>query len=469
MLRPPPDHRTASSNRFYEHGLTEYAANNSTAMAAAPFELSPDDIARLDDDITANAFREDFGRSSAPFSMKPRESEPFRFDNHFNYNDKENIGINDFPGYQAKPDIANHIPSSSPYIPRSPLQPKGNWNPNKYVLTPPSSSPYMEKPAEANRQRQAIRQPEFVPDTYNHQAGPSNDGALFEMQQMYEEKIDRLKRTEQERFENLESGYKQRINKLQADLEEILSKQNNVLKLKSQVEAELQRDLEKARSDLRSEHEKRRKDRDQYEEKIRELKGRVEELQKRIKKMNGPADAKDRPSLVRSYESKLADLQQESDQKIADLVRQFEREKQSALQIMKTRIKSEVNLLVPRIRNQCQEAFNQALVRCQEQTASKYREKYGTVIKRMKEEHVAEKRFLQKQAKEAAEVDLDEWKRKIKAKYEMKALEVKNECERRLIERMRSSGKKQANVSFAVSDLSSPTDSSFDDWSFMYN
>jgi chromosome segregation ATPase len=236
----------------------------------------------------------------------------------------------------------------------------------------------------------------------------------------------------------------------------IVEKQDSVMRLKSEVESEIQKDLDQARADLKREWSHRKAEKERFEKQIKDLQGKVDELQKKLKKYTaGFGSTNDKSSVIRSYESKIGHLQQEHDQKIADLIKQFDREKHSALDIMKTRIKSEINLLVPKIRGQCQQAFNQALVRCQEETATRYREKYGSVIRRMKEEHQAEKRFIQKQAKETADHEKTEWQRRIKAKYEMKALELRNDCERKLIERMRKPG----NVSFMLSE--SPNDASY--------
>lgn len=236
----------------------------------------------------------------------------------------------------------------------------------------------------------------------------------------------------------------------------IVEKQDSVMRLKGEVESEIQKDLDQARADLKRECAHRKAERERFEKQIKDLQGKVDELQKKLKKYTaGFGSANDKSSVIRSYESKIGYLQQEHDQKIADLIKQFDREKHSALDIMKTRIKSEINLLVPKIRGQCQQAFNQALARCQEETAMRYREKYGSIIRKMKEEHQAEKRFILKQAKETAEHEKTEWQRRLKAKYEMKALELRNDCERKLIERMR----KPANVSFMLSE--SPNDASY--------
>lgn len=257
---------------------------------------------------------------------------------------------------------------------------------------------------------------------------------------------------ETERLQALEAEYKTKLLRLQNDMNVIVEKQDGVMRLKSEIERDLHRDLERVKADLKAEHEKRKTEREKYEAKISGLQEKIEELQKKLRKYSTVVGSvSDKNSAIRSYEAKISELEQEHDKKISTLIKQFEREKESAIQIMKTRIKSEVNLLVPRIKQQCASAFNQALQRCQQETAAKYREKYGTALKKMKDEHLAEKRFIQKQAKEAAEQEKQDWQRRFKSKYDMKVLELKTECEKKAIER----SKRAPNVSFILSESQS--------------
>lgn len=451
MYRPPGYQPLGySPPRYTNTGLTAYAANNSTAMAV-PLELNLDDIARLDQDMTTHAFREDFAHMNRPQPV------PMYYDN-------ENINY-DYQYHQQQPAIPSSArridevgrlvadiagpPSSEGYPALTPLPLRRSTSDiakQKIVLTPPtSSSPHLAKdnvgriplaPISTNRMMPTQAE-EFSPV----KADPN--AVIYELQCMYEKRITDIRNAEQERFNRLDAEYKEKLNRLQKDMNGIVEKQESVMRLKDEVESDLQKDLQAAREDLKKEQEKRRAERGKYEARIQELQGRIEELQRRVKKVNSCLEG---VSDKQSFQAKLTELQQEHDRKTSNLIRQFEREKQSALEIMKTRVRSEVNLLVPRIRKQCQDAFNEALHRCQEQTATRYREKYGALIKRLKDDHQAERRFIQKQARDAAEKDKAEWQKRIKAKYEMKALEVKNECERRLLVRMRS---KPSNVSFS--------------------
>lgn len=254
----------------------------------------------------------------------------------------------------------------------------------------------------------------------------------------------------------LEADYKRQLSKLRFDLETVLRKQEEVHKLKNTVDQSLQKDLDKAKHDLRKERELRKNEKERLEERIRELENKIDQLSKKLKYSpilsDQPLTVSNRNKLLRDYETKISDLQHEHDEKISELIKQFEREKHSTMQILKTRIKSEISLLVPRIRQQCQDAFNQALLRSQEQTAQKYKERYSSVIKKLKEEHQAEKKFIQKQAREEIAAEKVAFEKRLKAKYEMKAMQIKNDCERRLLERLKGRGESAGNVSFA-SDL----------------
>lgn len=455
MYRPPGYQPLGYPTQHYAStGLTAYAANNSTAMAA-PLELNPEDIAQLDQDMTTHAFRDDFilpqrQQQGPAYYGNDKENAPY---GHQQYAAAPSTGRRMDEVGRLVADIAGP-PSSDPYPALTPLPLRRSTSDvaqqqQKLVLTPPTSSSPQNFAKDAGYGRvplaplPANRLP-YQEDMYSPvKADPQ--AVIYELQCMYEQRITDIRNAEQERFNRLDAEYREKLARLQRDMNEIVEKQEGVMRLKSEVESDLQKDLQAAREELKREQEKRRAERSKYEARIAELQNRIEDLQRRNKKASAGLEG---VTDKRSLQAKLSELQQEHDQKTSSLIRQFEREKQSALEIMKTRVRSEVNLLVPRIRKQCQEAFNDALHRCQEQTAARYREKYGTMIKRLKEEHQAERRFVQKQARETVEQEKAEWQKRLKAKYEMRALEVKNECERRLLERMRA---RPSNVSFVTS------------------
>ncbi len=452
------------TDRYYERGLSNYAANNTTALATR-FDLNPDDIARLDEDITTHAFREDYLRQPSPFKDRY-----YNHQQHFHDENKENYcnppQSKQVRGHDEIGKLAVAIGNGplSSEMDHSPLHlRRSTSDAARKVITPPTSSspPDFDKPSLGRRPLANVGNTAMAKPPVFDAWKAERDGALIEMQNLYEQRIEALKQAETERVARIESEYKTKIEKLQKDMEFILKKQEDLMKLKDDVE---HKDSGKYREAYRKEHEARKSDRSKYEEKIRELTDRIEELQKRLKKFNNGYADKDKNSLIRSYEKKIADIQEESNRRIADLIKQFEREKQSALEIMKTKIKSEVSLLVPRIKQQCQEAFGKALNQCQEQAAQRYKDKYNDIIRRLKEEHLAEKRFIHKQAKEQSDQEKIDFQRKLKAKYEMKVLEVKNECEKRIIDRLRNG--RRNNVSF-VSEMPTISDNSCED-SFLY-
>lgn len=441
----------------YEPGMSHYAANNSTAMAA-PFELHPDDIAQLDEDMTTHAFKQDYLQPPTPFPAYRRagrdSQERPQYATEKPATERHAAGKHDMAQHDKEnyPALSRR-PLASSEMDRTPLGHRQAHLQQRGVLTPPtSSSPDVDFGKIDRDLRRPLRN--MTNTALPPQAAQAEYAKMTELEQIYQERIEFIRRNEAERFGALEQDYKRQIERLERDLTTILQKQDEVTRLKGTVNMDMKAALDKAVADLRHERAARRSERERFELRIQDLQAKVEDLQKKLRRFAAQTADQDKGSAARSYEGRLQDLQQAHDQKTSELIRQFEREKQSALQIMKTRIKSEVNLLVPRIRSQCQEAFGQALSRCQEQTAQKYREKYGGVIQKLKEEHLAEKRFVQKQAKEQADAEKAEWQRKMRERYEVKTLEVKNECERRLLDRMRSGRTKASNVSFALSELS---------------
>jgi len=313
MFRPPGFQQYQPSNGYSQQrygqpttGLTAYAANNSTAV---PFELNLDDIARLDEDITTHAFREDYGLPSRQAGSGNYQPARYDYDkengyrpahqstqheqagqyNHLHSVGKrmEDVGrlVADIAG---PPTQSQQHPSSDPYPGLSPLQLRRSTSDaaRNNIITPPISSPPLAKEQvrrplgqisnENNQQQFQDRpfidklQPPYQQQQYyqqqpNPQKQPGLDGALYEMQQMYEERISSLRQNEQERCSALESEYKQKLARLQMDMNQIVEKQEHVVRLKGEVTGELQKDLDAAREALKREKEHRRADRVKYE------------------------------------------------------------------------------------------------------------------------------------------------------------------------------------------------------------
>lgn len=270
------------------------------------------------------------------------------------------------------------------------------------------------------------------------------DRTLKEMQRLCDQRVELVQRTEGEKLKALETQYRQQLNKVQQDLESMLRQQEHVIKVKNEVEDSLQKELETAQRDSRRQQELRKNERERYERMIADLKSKISELETRLKNVRTSSTTATRPSLRLDWsssnqEKRLVEMQRQHDTRIASLVRQFEREKESALQILKTRIKAEVSLLVPRIKEQCQRAFSEKLARTKEVLASHYRTHYEDQIRKLQEEQAMERRLWQRQMRENLEHDRHEIINKLKAKYELRILDVRNECERRILQRLRDS------------------------------
>ena len=151
------------------------------------------------------------------------------------------------------------------------------------------------------------------------------------------------------------------------------------------------------------------------------------------------------------YERRLIEIQRDNDNKIGNLVRHFEKEKSSALEILKTKIRAEVSLLIPRIKEQCARIYSEKLGRVREALAQRFREQYEGQLHRMRDDHAVERRLWQRQLRDQIERERAEIAQKLRAKYEMRMLDVKNECERRILERLRGG---RGGPDYSDSDLS---------------
>lgn len=253
-----------------------------------------------------------------------------------------------------------------------------------------------------------------------------------------------------------ERNHRMYMEKLQNDIDELMKQHANVIKLKSEVEKGLQLELEVTRKDLRREREARETEKERYSRQIRELKDRIRSLETRLdeardhrggRRPRAVSFAGDHDSFGRGgamtrgeYERKLADMQREHDAKIANLVRQFDREKAAALEILKSKVKAEVSLLIPRIKDKCQRVYAERFQSLRDSLASKFRQHYEDKVRMIREEAASERRMWQRQAREQIERERDEMEQKVKAKYELRLMDMKNECERRILQRLREGG-----------------------------
>lgn len=293
-------------------------------------------------------------------------------------------------------------------------------------FTPPSSQPFSieKKPTGGN--------------SFMRTLSGERDQALEEMRRICDQRVEMMRRDEADRFKRLDVEYKQQIQKLQQDLDGMLFQHQQVIKLKNEVESGLQTELEIAKRDLRKEKEKWEMERERLQRTIRELKEKIRELERRglggrSRTVSFSADVDD----YSGYQRRLGQLQRDNDVKIASLVRQFEKEKQAALEILKTKVRAELGVLIPKIKEQCHRTYSDRIQGLRESLARQFRGQYEETLRRMKEEHSIERRLWQRQTRDQLEYAKAEIVQKLKSKYELRIMDIKNECERRILDRLR--------------------------------
>ncbi len=277
------------------------------------------------------------------------------------------------------------------------------------------------------------------------------DTAMAEMQKICDERIDRVERSEGAQRTRLESQYKEQLRAVQQDLDAMLLQHQNVLRLRGKVEENLQQELDDAQRHLKRERHMRSSERQRHTRLVGDLKDRIYDLEQKLERLGGygkavrfaPSQYDDAPSAAnsyRAYEQRLSQMQRENDAKISALVGQFEREKGAALQILKSKIKAQVNLLIPRIKERCQSVYVRKLNTVKDELAAQFRDQYEGIIRKMQDERLLERRLWHRQLRERLEEERREVAFALRAKYEMKIMEVKNECERRILDRLRHDG-----------------------------
>lgn len=252
-----------------------------------------------------------------------------------------------------------------------------------------------------------------------------------------------------------ERNHRLHMEKLQSDIDELMKQHANVIKLKTDVEKGLQLELEITRKDCRKEKEARESEKERHSRQVRDLKERIRSLERRldevrdhhrgIRRSRAVSFADDynedlgRDSVMtrNDYERKLVEVQRDHDAKIANLVRQFDREKAAALEILKSKVKAEVSLLIPRIKDRCHKAYAERFQTLRDSLADKFRQHYEDKIRIIRDENSSDRRVWQRQVREQVERAREEIEQKLKAKYEMRLMDMKNECERRILQRLR--------------------------------
>lgn len=336
---------------------------------------------------------------------------------------------------------------SASYEPVAPATAPSMNHHNNVILTPPSSS---GQPNIQNGEKGSLA----------NMLKAEKNKTMSDMQRTCDRRIESIQRSENERIQRLEADYRQQLSKLQQDLDSMLHQHQQVIKLKNEVERGLQLELDITRRDLKREKEARQGEKERLQKTIRELNEKIRDLERKVTSLNRAKQKKKRSvtfrgyddyedddefqnerlsrATVEEYEEKISSMRMEHDSKIANLVRHFEREKAAALEILRSKVKAEISLLIPRIKEQYLRAYSSKLKGIKEDMASRLRTEFEAKMKRLREEQAMERRLWQRQTRETVERERQEALQKLKAKYELRLMDVRNECERRILQRLRA-------------------------------
>jgi len=237
-----------------------------------------------------------------------------------------------------------------------------------------------------------------------------------------EDRADQIRREEQNKVLALKSEYQQQLSKVQQDLETLLRHQEQVIKLKNEVEHGLQAELELIRKDLLKEQDLRRSERIQHDRLVKQLKEELTTLQ------GG------RYGLNRGYRNTnhTNDSHQRHEAEIRALIQQCERDKSAAIQMTKAKMRAQVSMLIPKIKAQCLDACREKMLAWRDQLHQECNDRLNQAA----EEHRVELKIVQRQHQEQLDQTKTELAAKLRAKYELKLMQVRNECERRILQRL---------------------------------
>lgn len=214
------------------------------------------------------------------------------------------------------------------------------------------------------------------------------------------------------------------VNSLQSDLDRLIEQQDQVERVKGEVERTLE-------SELQSMHAQLDTQRREHERDVNELLDTVTALKDKLR----VRESEDRTRA--RYETKIAALKAQHADETRQLIRRFESEKQSALDILRAKLKSEMNSLIPQLKEQFKAVYARNLQTVKVQVERSMTSKYESVIRGVKEEHRRGLHQALGDQKARLELELRAWKQDIKDRYEQRLLEVRNETERKLLNRFR--------------------------------
>lgn len=385
--------------------------------------------------------------------------------------DRTMAGVRDYNNYTNNYSTANRVTGrlsdnvfefSNPIPPIAATAATDRMIPpqSKLVLTPPSSQPnvYNEKTSMGESLR------------------VERDRVVSEIQRLCDQRIEHIQRKEEERIKQLQAEHEKQVRELQKDIDLMMHQQQQVLKVKGEMEKGLQNEIQTIRKELKREKDQRQGEKERYQKTIKGLNERIRQLEKKLasggrNKYNRRAvsfydehtdddDFVSEQARYREYDGRIEEMQREYDAKTANLVRHFEKEKASALEILKTKVRAEISLLIPRMKEQCKQAYVDKVRSVRDELSLQLRSEYEAKLRRVREEHALERRLWQRQTRELVEKERIETVQKLKAKYELKLMDIRNECERRILQRLRNG--RDSNILISSDDSTNDSDLSFD-------
>jgi hypothetical protein len=212
----------------------------------------------------------------------------------------------------------------------------------------------------------------------------------------------------------------------------MLQQHEQVIRLKNEVERGLQTQVETAGRQLAQERRAREADRERYTRVLREMRDRIRSLEATVGTLSARAPTTGPPG-----DAALADAKRQGDARIASLAKHFEREKAATVEVMKARVRAEVGLLVPRIKDRLQAAYRERIRSTETRMGELLRTEYDARIQRLQEEHAMEIKVMCRQMRQQVAQERADLAERFRQKYELRILDVRNECERRVLERIR--------------------------------
>ena len=265
--------------------------------------------------------------------------------------------------------------------------------------TPPQSSPnnhFLKRPqlAAANTLPLAQQQQQQQQQVEHAKVNPQQ-----ELKRLYEDRIELVKQSEQEKLRAAERHWEETLNKLRAEYDRMRTEHLQVLKERDELDLKYKQEITK--------------------------------LEHRLKSLACSSNTNN------THHNQQQSIQAQYERKIADLCRQFEQEKRASTAIMQTKMKSQLSVLVPKlrekIRTECEREVNALIDKTKQECNQKLAE--------LKQQHYKEKRQIREQATEDARQELSIWRQKVKEKMRIKLAQVENEAERKVLARLRVVGK----------------------------